>query len=52
MKLNHSLLMRLSSKYVHDLRRSAYYKELTPDERAALEERLLADTQDGSLPLL
>jgi hypothetical protein len=52
MKLNHSLLMKLSSKYVHDLRRSTYYKELTPAERAALEERLIADAQDGSLPLL
>ena len=52
MKLNHSLLMRLSKKYVHDLRRSTYYKELTPAERAALEERLIVDAQDGSLPLL
>jgi hypothetical protein len=52
MKLNHSLLVRLSNKYVHDLRRSVYYKELTAAERAALEERLIADTQDGSLPLL
>ena len=52
MKLNHSLLMRLSKKYVHDLRRSTYYKELTPAERAALEERLIVDVRDGSLPLL
>jgi hypothetical protein len=52
MKLNHSLLVRLSKKYVHDLRRSTYYKELTPAERAALEERLIVDAQDGSLPLL
>jgi hypothetical protein len=52
MKLNHSLLMRLSDKYVHDLRRSSYYKELTPIERGALEERLIVDAKDGSLPLL
>jgi len=44
--------MRLSKKYVHDLRRSTYYKELTPAERAALEERLIVDVRDGSLPLL
>jgi hypothetical protein len=52
MNLNEQLLQELSDLFLSDLRSSQYYRELQPDDRANLENRLTQDAADGVRPLI
>jgi hypothetical protein len=52
MNLDTDLLRELSDLFVSDLRASQYYNQLSSDERANLEHRLVRDAARGSRPLL
>lgn len=45
-------LKQLSDSFVADLHNSQYYRDLTPEERAGLDQRLARETAEGWLPLV
>jgi hypothetical protein len=52
MQLNQQLLQELSDLFLSDLRSSQYYRELSAEDRAVLENQLVRDAANGSRPLV
>ena len=52
MSTTHDYLKQLSDLFVSDLHASQYYRNLTPAERADVDQRLARDAAEGFLPLV
>src|SRR5918912_918304 len=52
MSTTHDYLKQLSDLFVADLHASQYYRNLTPAERADVDQRLARDAAEGFLPLV